>query len=228
VNILKRFCNSKKVSLDIGANKGVFTLYLSKLSRYVYSFEPLPQLSNYLSTVYQGCNVAIINCALGSEKGELYLNIPSVGLKQYDAYSSLVTEFEDKRILGDKVTNVDKIKVKLERLDDFELKDVGFIKIDVEGYEREVLEGATDTIRSNMPVMFIEIEQRHHRETSIYDVFKHITDLGCYGYFVENRKIRNIREFDADLYQDQRNEGRKDLYINDFVFSFEPIVRDTI
>lgn len=228
VNILKRLCNPEKVSLDIGANRGTFTLYLSKLSRYVYSFEPLPQLSNYLKRNFEGCNVKVENCALGNEKKEVYINVPIVGLKEYDAYSSLVNDFRNEYILREKVTKVDKLIVRQERLDDFNIDNIGFIKIDVEGYEVEVLEGAKKTIRLNMPFMFIEIEQKHNKGRSIYDIFKYIKDLGYYGYFVENKRFINIDTFDINKYQDKRNEGKRNLYINDFVFSPTPIVDDKL
>ena len=50
------------------------------------------------------------------------------------------------------------VRVAACRLDDEPVGDVGFLKIDVEGFERAVIEGALETIRRCKPVMLVEIE----------------------------------------------------------------------
>ena len=50
----------------------------------------------------------------------------------------------------------------MKRLDDIKIKnDIGFIKIDVEGHEKNVIQGGLDTIKKNKPVLLIEIEEKH-------------------------------------------------------------------
>lgn len=49
-------------------------------------------------------------------------------------------------------------------LDDLDLGDIGFIKIDVEGFEARVIDGACETIARCRPVMLIEIEEKHTGE----------------------------------------------------------------
>ena len=51
------------------------------------------------------------------------------------------------------------------RLDGLDLGDIGFMKIDVEGFEAQVIEGARETIARCRPVMLIEIEQAHTGES---------------------------------------------------------------
>ena len=55
------------------------------------------------------------------------------------------------------------IEVPLRRLDDFHFRDVSLIKIDVEGHEFEVIQGARKTIESSRPVMIMEITSRNKR-----------------------------------------------------------------
>lgn len=222
VRIMKQLCNPHKNALDVGANQGVFTLFLCKFSSYVYCFEPVPRLGEYLKNRFHGCNVSVENCALGNFNGELYLNIPCVESGKLETRSSLAIDFENEYILGEKVTDVEKIKVNVRRLDDFHINNVGFIKLDVEGFEFQVLEGGKETIKQNMPNMLIEIEKRHHKKDNIYDIFQYIIDLGYFGYFICNKKLRKSEEFDVMKMQNHTNEKSKD-YINNFIFSPSPI-----
>lgn len=222
VRILKQFCDSQKTSVDIGANQGVFTLFLSKYSSHVYCFEPLPWLAEYLKNKYKGCNVSIMNCALGEFNCEMHLNIPSIENKRYETRSSLISQFDNAYIDGKRVTNVDKILVEVKKLDDFHINNLGLIKIDVEGFEYEVLKGAEETILQNRPTIFIEIEQRHHKTDDIQDIFNYLHKIGYLGYFWQKKSLTEIKEFDASLMQMQDNE-KNDQYINNFVFSPAPI-----
>ena len=149
VKIMKKLCNLGKQSLDIGANMGVITLYLSKYSSHVYCFEPLPGLAEYLKHKFQGCNVSVENCALGNSNDRMSINLPSTGNSRFESRASLVHTYEDEYILGNKVTDVEKIEVSVKRLDDYQFDNIGFIKIDVEGYEFQVLLGGEKTIRNN-------------------------------------------------------------------------------
>ena len=62
----------------------------------------------------------------------------------------------------------------LRSLDSFGFERVSLLKIDVETYENEVLDGALDTIRRNRPVMLIEIMGGHDPETASPDVLERI------------------------------------------------------
>ena len=56
---------------------------------------------------------------------------------------------------------VETIRVPLRTLDSYNLSNIGFIKIDVEGHELDVLRGAEVTLRRDQPNLLIEIENRH-------------------------------------------------------------------
>jgi FkbM family methyltransferase len=47
------------------------------------------------------------------------------------------------------------------RLDDYDPQDVGFIKVDGEGHELGVLQGAERTLLRSLPSLLVEIEERH-------------------------------------------------------------------
>lgn len=217
VCIIRKYCDGRKHSLDIGANRGQLTLFLSRASSHVYCFEPVPWLSIYLKQRFQGLNVTIEECALGSVNDELYLQIPSIGNEVFETRSSLLNDFHDDRIHGKKVTKVEKVKVKVRRLDDLHIENIGFIKMDVEGYELEVLEGGRNTIKRCRPNMLIEIEQRHHGEKDVRDIFCQVLDMGYTGYFMHNKKLVDIERFDARTMQNPVNEKSGD-YVSNFLF----------
>jgi FkbM family methyltransferase len=211
-----KICNPNKAALDIGANLGVITLFLRRYSSHVYCFEPIPRLCNLLKEKYHNCNVTVESCALGNVEGEMYFNIPIVGNVKYESRGSLDLNPNHEYIFGEKVTTIEKILVSVKRLDDFQYKNLGFVKIDVEGFEYNVLKGAEETIKRNMPNIFIEIEQRYHSD-NIFDIIKYIMDLGYFGYFLYDKSIRSIKDFDTNKYQDNSNDGSI-AYINNFIF----------
>lgn len=206
--------------MDIGANKGHFALFLANYSSFVHCFEPLPEMQDILNKRFRSANIKVHDCALGNCDQELDLYIPSVKEQKYETRSSLIKEVSDNNIMGEEVTNIQAIKVKVRRLDDFKIDNLGFMKIDVEGYELQVLDGAKETIKHNRPNLFIEIEQRHHKNENINNIFKVILKFGYYGYFIYNNKIKSISDFDIEKMQNSTSEGTMH-YINNFFFTNE-------
>jgi len=79
--------------------------------------------------------------------------------------------------------------VSVDTLDSYEFKDVNFIKIDVEGYEVKVLQGARKTIEESRPVMLVEVN-RHALEragTSAERLFEVLAELGYSMEITDNR-----------------------------------------
>ena len=84
-----------------------------------------------------------------------------------------------------------KTKVPVTTLDSYEFKEVCFIKIEVEGYEVKVLEGARKTIEESRPVMLVEVN-RHALEragTSAERLFGVLAELG-YSYEITDNRIK--------------------------------------
>lgn len=227
IHIIKRFCDPGKNALDIGANQGTLTMFLSKYASHVYCYEPVPWLALLLKEKYKKCNVSIEECALGARDEELFLNIPTIGTKKMETRSSFATDFHESTILGQRVSKVEKVKVRVRKLDDIGIDNIGFIKIDVEGFEQQVLEGGKNIIKSNMPHILIEIEQRYHSDKNIYDIFSDITELGYKGYFANERCLRDIREFNVETMQRSSDE-KGELYVNNFLFTTMPINDRTV
>lgn len=107
------------------------------------------------------------------------------------------------------------------RLDDYEFKSVGLIKIDVEGHERSVLEGARATLERERPTVLVEIEERHN-PGALAATFALFADLGWEGFWLMGSHLKSTRQFDPRTYQQASNlDGlgrRAGTYINNFIF----------
>ena len=94
-----------------------------------------------------------------------------------------------------KFNNYKKIQVHTKKLDDINFTNkIGFIKIDVEGHERNVIVGGTETIKKNMPVLLIEIEERHAK-TSIFETINFIKSFGYEAYIYDYNELINLSSY---------------------------------
>ncbi len=155
----KQFCSPDKDFLDIGAHAGTYALTLAPLCRRVYAFEAQRM------TYYQLCggialngytNVDAIHVALGADVGRVRLHITSED-GGGSTLSPDVPPLQGRPVIRTEVCSV----MQLDRFGGGDglvgdLTRVGFIKIDVEGGELNVLRGAVSTLRANNcpPILF--------------------------------------------------------------------------
>jgi len=94
---------------------------------------------------------------------------------------------------NNKIDNYKKVPIKMKKLDDIEIGNkIGLIKIDVEGHEKNVLQGGIETVKNNKPVLLVEIEERHTK-TPITEIITFINSIG-YKAFIS--KENNLIEID--------------------------------
>lgn len=144
---------------DIGANIGVTTLNIAKKasSGNVFSFEPDPINFNKLSqNVSQNTfnNINLNQFGLGNKNERLKLYVVNEG-----------------NLGGNKINQTASSNynwVTLKKLDDFiddnKIKKVDVIKIDVEGFEYNVLKGGEKSIKTHKPICVIEIDDKNLKE----------------------------------------------------------------
>jgi FkbM family methyltransferase len=145
----KKFCSSNKITLDIGAHSGTYSLCLANRSQHVYSFEP--QRMTYYSLCGSVAlsnlkNVTCHNFGLGSPEqvGENELFIVS-----NDGGGSTLIKNQSPVLSTETVS--------IRTLDSLGLTNIGFIKMDVEENELNVLKGAMETLKnSNYPTILFE------------------------------------------------------------------------
>ena len=207
LRILPFLMDANRISVDAGANKGVFTYWMERLSRHVYAYEPNPKMFKTLEKSI-GSKATVNFAALSDQAGEFALRVPKSSRGRYSNQGASLNHYK----VGD---SYGEVMVQTRRLDDEGLTDVGFIKIDVEGHEMEVLDGALGTIKRDRPNLLIEMEQRHTGRP-IEDDIKRVTDLGYRMLFLHQGTLKCGNLFDGDRYQ--RNiKGNQD-YVFNFIF----------
>lgn len=210
LRLLRDLVDPNKVAVDVGANRGVYAYVLSQLAERVIAFEPIPQLCEAL-VESQLQNVEVRQVALSSQSGEATLHIPSIDGRELDTRASLNSPASEQRTRT--------IKVPTARLDAVaDLGPVGFVKIDVEGHEMEVLRGASGLLQSQRPNLVVEIEQRFLDE-DMREVFDWICAFGYRGAFWHKGRLRPLTEFDVDARQ-RAHVGNlmSPDYVNNFLF----------
>lgn len=138
---------------DVGANLGYKSVMFSRLSKKVVAFEPSQKLFAYLQKRLKNSNVELFDCALGSDATTLeFYEIPG-----NEAYNSLSKKHIDTTVKNRGVPNAEhltKSKVTVETVENFITKSgvPKYIKIDVEGYEYEVILG----LKTAVPLISFE------------------------------------------------------------------------
>jgi FkbM family methyltransferase len=154
----------KPIIFDVGSHEGKITSLLNDLYKNskIYSFEPNRKLIEKIKKNFKK-NVVFFNYALGSKNKEEKISINTLDLTSSLSKinkNSIYFKFK-KIILGSNKNNYIQ-KVKMTTLDYFcakkKIKKIDLIKIDVEGYEQNVLVGATKTMR-NIKYIIIEIQK---------------------------------------------------------------------
>ena len=193
LGLLPDLVDRNKASIDIGVYRGVYSYFLSNLTEYVYSFEANTLLQNKLINAFENKkNVKIENLALSSSSGTTELRVPirdaNADYDDEQKYELGIATIHSENKLNNK--NYEIIKnVKKITLDEYNfLHKIGFIKIDVEGHELEIIRGGKNFIEHHKPVMLIEIEERHAGKSPM-DIIYEICSHG-YKCFIVNEKLK--------------------------------------
>ena len=213
---LRKLLSPGELCLDVGCNLGVYTYELARLTGNVIAFEPNPDLVRLVRSLKLK-GVEVREVALSSRDGQAELLIPVGG------GGHGLASLRGETVEGLPLT---RILVPTRRLDSFELAPVAFIKIDVEGFEEQVLEGAKDTIARHRPILLIEIEERHN-PGGLSRIAAMLSATGYRGYFFRRDDWHPLKAFDAAVHQriDETIETvghsvqRRDYdYVNNFLF----------
>ncbi len=143
--------NGIETVIDVGANKGQFgkRLRQSGYKGVISSFEPSPAFDSLRQVARKDPKWDVFNLALGSKKAVGEMNLASNGnlSSSLKRPTGILNEFQLKFQPG--------FSVKVERLDDVvTLNKMSYLKLDVQGFEWEVLEGAHETMKQLLAIEF--------------------------------------------------------------------------
>jgi FkbM family methyltransferase len=159
--VLAELVPSGGTAVDIGANQGVFAFALSEIADRVVAFEPNPDYAAFARWMLRGrADVHQLALSDRTSRGTLHVPLSDEGMVLHLAGSLKRTHAQFRH---NKTYDVE-----IRTLDDFGLTDVRFIKADVEGSEREVLEGARATLKRDRPIILLELLSGTHENPAAY------------------------------------------------------------
>ncbi len=195
IKIIKDLIDSGTDSIDVGVYRGVYSYEMSKYSNKVHAFEPNPiiykDLKNYLPKVRD--NIKLYNFALSDVEEIKDLRIPirnsKINKENYEeCYKMGLASMHENNTF----TEFETFKIRTLKLDNIKINNkVSLIKIDVEGHELEVINGAIKLIKNYKPNLIIEIEERHSKR-NIIETINFVSKIG-YKVFVYNNFLKEIK-----------------------------------
>jgi FkbM family methyltransferase len=187
---------SKPVILDIGANIGCHCIRWAKSNptALLYAFEPSPSTRDILERNIKnnkvGNNIKALPFAVSNQTGKAsFYNCID------NAYSSLK---DTKRKIVEKVIDVDMITID-KFVENFKVGKIDLIKIDVEGFENEVIEGGVNSLRKFKPDLFVEIYQGTNSNEKPEKTIEVLLELGYNAYVLNDGKIEKY-SYHSDSY----------------------------
>lgn len=205
--LVDRLLNRRCYFIDVGANLGMYSYFYSRSFKEVVAFEPISEVTMDIEK-FRGGNIIVHNIALSNVESELEFFIPVVRGELCPGLASLESRSlpSERRI------------VSVKTLDSFNFNNVDLIKIDVEGHEYSVIQGAEKTIKKYKPLLIVEIEQRHIA-APIEVVFDLILKMGYNGYYILDMSVHSVNQFDCELNQTRHLDNvNNPKYVNNFIF----------
>ncbi len=204
-----RYLDKFKINyfIDVGAHKGEFLNHILKIKcKKIYCFEPQKKIFNILSKKYKKHKkVQLFNTGLADKNSARMFHVSKLSLtstfsKNKNTFFSKLKNF----ILNSNDSYVIKYKLKTKKIDDIFINkkiDNIFLKIDVEGFELNVLKGSKKMLKKK--VNFVLIEKQ------FFQLYKD-SSTKMVDMFLKKNKFKLLKKFTFPLMHFQDN-----LYIRD-------------
>jgi len=166
--LLRKIVGSRKdlVFLDVGANTGGYTLFMSPLVGKVHAIEPFPPVLDRLRQnveLNQLKNVEIHSVGFGKDKGVLPFYAPPEVNHGVGSFSQEFVELWQWRQWVNSASAIEHLP--LERgdvyLQQHGIERVDILKVDIEGYEKLALQGLSETLQRSRPHVVMELNTRN-------------------------------------------------------------------
>lgn len=192
--------NENMTFLDVGAHVGNHALFMSKYAKKIHAFEPNPVVRKSLETNVALNNIGnVIVHALGlSDVNE---SIPFyVPKKDHLSCGSFCSDHDER---NEYYTDLE-VRVGDDLVRDKNIKNISIIKIDVEGFERKVIEGLAKTIEASRPMVILEVSKTTRAKFGSRADFESLFPAGYEFYqfsgVSREKDSYKLAKFDYDLH----------------------------
>ncbi|WP_250036520.1 FkbM family methyltransferase [Paractinoplanes maris] len=171
-------------AVDVGAWYGPWTRGLRRIAGRVVAIEPTAELARCVATAFP--DVRVVEAVASDHAGTAELHLPPGGP---GTGTSSLEQPTGRTVTVERVT-----------IDQLELTDVRFLKIDVEGHEVPALRGAERTLRRDRPMMIVELEERIQEVEPVLEL---LAGWGYRPYVMPAGRWIPLSEFDLIGHQRQ-------------------------
>ena len=222
MHLVEFLCRKEQDAIDVGANYGGYVHFMRRFAKRVIAFEPIPEFVRLLRRKFPN-DVTIASTALSDRIGQTLLYTPVIDGVTVGGCSTLSAD------ASSAYPAHDVIEVSMDRLDNVYGGTAGLIKIDVEGHEQAVLDGAVETIARCRPRILVEIEE-HRSPGGLARAKAFFAERGYHGYYVRAGRLEAIERFSLaemqslaarpQLTATPREQPRSESegFINNFIF----------
>lgn len=192
--------------LDIGAYIGLFAGHLQKMvgsTGRVLAFEPIPDNFQILKRLWQKHSaIELYNFALSDKDGESEFIIPQ---SSFNCISTAAIVSTADQLSFNKQPEYRRFTIQTRSLDslinELGLSQVSFLKCDVEGHEFEVIKGAQKLLKTQHPLIYLEIlrEKWVHGDPLKSDVAQLLQSLGYRVWQIKARALIGSNHFDTKI-----------------------------
>lgn len=189
LRVLPDYIEKGKLTIDVGGNSGYQTYFHAKYNN-VVTYEPVPELFKVLQHNLKGLdNVTLINKAVTDSDRDITLHVDINRL-------SMTSQMP---LVESQAITVPGVALDNEGFDHV-ANLVGFIKVDVEGYELDVLEGCKNLVNQHRPTMMVEVYQPWCDKVG-FDSEQIFDFFDCRGYTIKYYDCENIKMVDCSVAQ---------------------------
>jgi len=178
-------------AVDVGANMGAHSVPMAKWFSHLYAFEPQEIIYRILRfNLANSLNATSYKAAVGNEEGVVYFPALDYSVKNnYGAMHKDLGKDQDIQMIPVQVRMLDKVDALRAE------ENIDLIKVDVEGMEKDVLEGAQYLIDKYRPVLYVENDKPDKMKALVqfinnlgYKAYWHITPLFRPDNFYQNQE----------------------------------------
>jgi FkbM family methyltransferase len=213
------------IAIDVGAAHGSYAWILNRKARQVVSFEPGEAHARYMAQAVAGTRIELVQAAVGNQCGTVRMYTPGEDATALHS-ATLAAHNPVVASLGTTVREVQQVT-----LDSFFIgtrdtgRSIDVLKVDVEGYELQVFEGAIQLLTCHHPLIFCEIEARHNEAYG--KLFSLLQQLGYQCYIHRSGGFEKFDGAQIEVLQRQEDlavrlsrnyDPMNNRYINNFVF----------